>query len=113
MEIFFDRLSSLKGKQSTSAFARSIGIPQPSMDRYLKGRMPTIEVLRLLCSAYEVSANWMLGLPERSSTPSVGANAVVANGLNAVAVGHDTVVGGDCSKCLLMQEHIRQITGRS
>ena len=110
METFFNRLIELKGTQSTAAFARSIGIPQPSMDRYLKGRVPTLEVLKLLCSVYNVSADWLLGLPERG-----GSGRATARGTGSVAVvGSNATVstGGDCSRCQLMAAHIREITGR-
>lgn len=110
METFFNRLIELKGTQSTAAFARSIGIPQPSMDRYLKGRVPTLEVLKLLCSVYNVSADWLLGLPERG-----GSGRATARGSGSVAVvGSNATVstGGDCSRCQLMAAHIREITGR-
>lgn len=109
MEIFFSRLMKLKGSQSTAAFARSIGIPQPSMDRYLKGRVPTVEVVKLLCSVYNVSADWLLGLPTNG-----GVNTVSAGAGSAVNIGSGSATaGGDCSKCQLMQEHVRRITGRA
>ena len=105
MEIFFSRLMELKGSQSTAAFARSIGIPQPSMDRYLKGRVPTVEVVKLLCSVYNVSADWLLGLPERSGGITQQATANGPGG-HAVAVAHGSVVispgkveAQDCSTC--------------
>ena len=95
----------LKGSQSTAAFARSIGIPQPSMDRYLKGRVPTVEVVKLLCSVYNVSADWLLGLPERSGGITQQATANGPGG-QAVALAHGNVVLSpgrgepkDCSNC--------------
>lgn len=110
METFFNRLIELKGTQSTAAFARSIGIPQPSMDRYLKGRVPTLEVLKLLCSVYNVSADWLLGLPERGG--SVGATARGTGSVAVVGSNATVSTGGDCSRCQLMAAHIREITGR-
>ena len=105
MEILFSRLMELKGSQSTAAFARSIGIPQPSMDRYLKGRVPTVEVVKLLCSVYNVSADWLLGLPERSGGISLQATGYGPGG-QAVALAHGCVVlspgkveAPDCSTC--------------
>lgn len=80
------------------------------MDRYLKGREPPIGVIQQLCVVYGVSADWLLGLPERGGS----AASVTAHGAHAIAAGaHATVTtGGDCSKCKLMQAHIREITGR-
>lgn len=119
MEVFFARLKELKGTQSTVAFARSIGIPQPSMDRYLKGRVPTVEVVKLLCSVYHVSADWLLGLDggsggQRATASGAGAIAVVgANAtVSAGRPGTPPAVPADCSKCRLMQAHLREITGR-
>ena len=48
------------------------------MDRYLKGRVPTLEVLKLLCSVYNVSADWLLGLPDRSGGAVVTGSSGVA-----------------------------------
>ena len=48
------------------------------MDRYLKGRVPTLEVLKLLCSVYNVSADWLLGLPDRSGGSLVTGSSGVA-----------------------------------
>ena len=118
MEIFFSHLHELKGSQSTAAFARSIGIPQPSMDRYLKGRVPTVEVIKLLCSVYNVSADWLLGLSQSRDASIVAPNnsGAIASGPNAQATLHAAPAvpspPSDCARCLLMQEHIRRITGR-
>lgn len=109
MKIFFERLKELKGSQSTAAFAKSIGIPQQSMDRYLKGRVPTLEVMKQLCLVYSVSSDWLLGLPDHST-----GSVATANGPGAIAAaGHASInAGQDCSKCKLMQAHLKEITGR-
>lgn len=103
METFFERLIELKGTQSTAAFARSIGIPQPSMDRYLKGRVPTLEVLKLLCSVYGVSADWLLGLPERggSATGTAGDGA-------AVSLGSGSATASNCRDCPILLDFINR-----
>ena len=62
MEKFLARVVELKKTQSTAAFAKSIGIPQQTMDRYLKGRTPPIDVVRKLCLVYGVSSDWLLGI---------------------------------------------------
>ena len=109
MENILYRLLELKGAQNTASFARSIGINQQTMDRYLKGREPPIGVIRQLCTVYGVSANWLLGLPERG-----GGGMATAHGVGAIAAAGNATVnaGGVCSKCKLMQAHIREITGR-
>ena len=67
--------------------------------------------IRELAKILNVSANWLLGLPERG-----GGGATVHGDGNAVAVGTGaratTKVPTDCSKCKLMQAHLREITGR-
>lgn len=64
-----------------------------------------------ICTHLNVSADWLLGLPERggSATVRAGDGAAVSLGTgNATAVSS----GGDCSRCQLMAAHIREITGR-
>ena len=67
------------------------------MDRYIKGREPPIGVIQKLCSVYEVSADWLLGLPERGKSAAPPKCAAKPP---------------DCAKCKLMQAHIKEITGR-
>ena len=63
-----------------------------------------------ICTQLNVSADWLLGLPERGGSAAVDA----PNNSGAIAVGSNALAtaGGDCSKCQLMQAHIREITGR-
>ena len=72
MNVFIDRMNELKGSMNVSAFARRANIPQPSMDKYLKGRLPSIEILESLCCRFGVSADWLLGLSDdrRGGTPA-------------------------------------------
>ena len=94
MEKFFSRLNQMKGNRSTSAFARIAGIQQQNMDRYLKGREPTLSAILQLCRGLEVSADWLLGLTDKSA-------AVTATNSTVAAFG-GAVSGGDCSRCPLM-----------
>lgn len=72
MDVFIDRMNELKGSMNVSAFARKANIPQPSMDKYLKGRLPSIEILHSLCCRFGVSADWLIGLSDdrRGGTPA-------------------------------------------
>ena len=108
---FLTNVLTVKKDLTTSAFAREIGMQQKTVDLYLKGeRKPSVEFIKNICSRFSVDANWLLGLPERPNS-AVTVNAPVSGA--AVAVGNATAtVGGDCAKCQLMIEHIRQITGR-
>lgn len=79
------RIIELKGKRSVSAFARAIGINQQTMDTYIKGRLPSAEVLIKLSTTFSVSADWLLGLTdERGSASSVGSDAEKAQMANKI-----------------------------
>ncbi len=67
MSIFVTRLNQLRGDNSVSAFARLADIPQPSMDKYLKGRLPSIDILIRLSTRFGVSADWLLGISDDRS----------------------------------------------
>lgn len=83
---------------------------QQQYARYENGvTVPSIDILATICRAHACSADWLLGLPTRG-----GGVGVTATGGSVVAVGAGSrATGGkDCSKCKLMQAHIREITGR-
>ena len=104
-----EKLKTARGALSQRAASELCNVKQQAWCGYEKGTSaPGAEAIRNIWIGLAVSADWLLDLPEHGQ-----AHTVVANGNGAVAAGHDAVVGGDCSKCLLMQEHIRQITGRS
>ena len=71
MSIFVTRLNELRGNKSVSAFARLADIPQPSMDKYLKGRSPSIEILIRIACRFGVASDWLLGLTDER-TPGSG-----------------------------------------
>ena len=74
MSIFVTRLKELQGGNSVSAFARLADIPQPSMDKYLKGRLPSIEILIKIACRFGVAADWLLGLTDERKPGSTGAS---------------------------------------
>lgn len=100
MKVFFDRLKELKGNQTVAAFAKSIGIPQQSMDRYLKGRIPTLEVFKQLCLVYSVSSDWLLGLSTSShgSATATGDHAQAVAGSN-ITITNSSVTPPECPDC--------------
>lgn len=67
MSIFVTRLNQLRGDNSVSAFARLADIPQPSMDKYLKGRLPSIDILIRISTRFGVSTDWLLGISDDRS----------------------------------------------
>ena len=111
MSIFADRLRELRGDESQASFAAQLGIHKIQYSKYERGvNIPSVEVLLRVCNVHACSADWLLGLPERA-----GSRRATARGAGAVAVAgsvNSVKTGGDCSKCKLMQEHIREITGR-
>ena len=111
MATFCENLRQLRGSQSQSAFAKSIGLKQQRYANYESGlREPDLTTLRCICLGTGVTSDWLLGLPERGGSHNASAQG---NGAVAVAGSINTVTtGGDCSKCKLLQEHIKEITGR-
>ena len=64
-EQMLSRIQTLPGIENVSGFARSIGMNQKTVDLYLKGeRKPSLEFVLSICSRFEVSADWLLGLSE-------------------------------------------------
>ena len=59
------RIDGLRNGMSVSAFARFLGLPQKSLDNYLKqGRKPSVELVMLVCTRCHVTSDWLLGLSE-------------------------------------------------
>ena len=71
-----ERLITLKKELSVAAFAAKCKVPQPMMDRYIKGEnAPSAEKIILICVACECSADWLLGLSNvRTNTSSCDNN---------------------------------------
>lgn len=79
MNSFLDRLDQLRNGDTVSAFARRIGVPQKTLDHLVKGeRKPSVEVIRALALSCNVSADWLLGLPDRSGGSLVTGSSGVA-----------------------------------
>ena len=113
MQIIFEKVlervkQEMKG-ESVYAFSKRLGISQQTVDCYINGkRKPSLEFIYRVCSTLGVSSDWLLGLPTAG-----GGHTVTAGTSAAVNIGSGSAtVGGDCSKCQLMADHIRQITGR-
>ena len=82
---------------------------QQTVDQYLKGKnKPSLEFIMNICTVFTVSSDWLLGLPTAGGGPTVTAGTSAAVNIGSGSAS----VGGDCSNCRLMQDHIRQITGR-
>jgi transcriptional regulator with XRE-family HTH domain len=111
MKLFCTRLKEIRGGASQKAFATKLSLNQQTYQRYESGvREPDLETLHRIGVICKVSIDWLLGLKEDS------ASVATANGNGAIAVaGSNNAVNTDrdCSKCKLMQAHIREITGRT
>ena len=79
MKNFLERLNICRNGRSVSEFARLLGINQKTLDFYIKGeRKPSVELIVSVCSKCNVSANWLLGLPEHSSNAEMAPQASFA-----------------------------------
>ena len=107
---FGERLEILRNGLTQKAFANKIGIPLNSYTNWVRGiREPSLSAILSICTQLGISSDWLLGL---STSP--GVNTVSAGAGSAVNIGSGSATaGGDCSKCQLMQDHVRRITGRA
>lgn len=106
---FPQRLAQLQGNRNVSEFARFLGIPQASVDRYLKGqRTPTGEIIYQICKKANISADWLLGLSDSHSPPS-SAPPFPERGLLA-AEPEDEAPPSGCRSCEAKDEQIRLLT---
>ena len=99
MSTFAERLKELRGPESQASFAGTIGINKIQYAKYEGGKnAPSIDVLTRICRAHACSADWLLGLSDKSS-PNIathGSNSPVVTGShNSVTLGESL----QCSKC--------------
>ena len=113
------RAKELMGPMSVKQFALKLGMTQQTVDLYIKGaRKPSVEFIYNICCSFNVSADWLLGISQSRDASVVAPNnsGAIASGPNAQATLHAAPAvpspPSDCARCLLMQEHIRRITGR-
>lgn len=115
-----DKLKELRGSQSQREMADPLGIKYQQWAKYERGEVaPGADMLKQICLVHACSADWLLGLDggsggQRATASGAGAIAVVgANAtVSAGRPGTPPAVPADCSKCRLMQAHLREITGR-
>ena len=79
------RLSELRGGDSVSAFARKVGINQQTMDTYIKGRLPPLDLCARIATIFDVSIDWLAGLSdERGGVSSAVGDAEKAQMANKI-----------------------------
>jgi transcriptional regulator with XRE-family HTH domain len=66
MKIFSQRMRELRGALSQVSAARKLGISQQAWAKYeTSSTSPSGESITQICSRFNVSADWLLGLSER------------------------------------------------
>jgi len=106
MNGFGRRLKDARGNESQSSFAKRLGISQVCYSRYESDlREPDLDTLYQIGILTGVSADWLLGLPERGGssttvTGNVGAVAVSAGARASVGRGlRSAPPPSDCANC--------------
>lgn len=98
MKTFSERLRSIRGKESQTSFAKKLGLTQVSYGRYEIGtREPDLKTLCRMGTILGVSADWLLGLDDRSPSSIHAHNSAVA--VNGHAVNSGASAPGPCSEC--------------
>lgn len=103
MSIFSERLKELRGTESQASFATAVGLNRVQYAKYENGtNTPSVEALERICRIHACSADWLLGLNDKSPTVMAGAGAAVAVGANARATANTIATSGEspvCKKC--------------
>ena len=55
-----DRLIQIKGRKSQREFAFSLNMSPSTLNEYIKGRTPSLELVARICRRFNVNANWLL-----------------------------------------------------
>ena len=85
MSTFATRLRELRGTESQASFAAAIDLNRVQYAKYESGsNAPSIDVLERICRVHACSANWLLGLPERSGPPDSTVAAKAADKITAL-----------------------------
>ena len=89
-EVFKERITELYQEQGTSAtvMAKKAGITPAAMNYYLSGkRLPHLPELYKICTTFNCSADWLLGLPGAVRSPDTDIKTICnKTGLSELAV---------------------------
>ena len=103
MSTLGDKLRELRGETSQSEMARTLKMARPQWIRYENGTsVPGADIIEKICRVHACSADWLLGLNDKSPTVMAGAGAAVAVGANARATTNTIATSGEshvCKKC--------------
>ena len=99
MSAIGDRMRELRGPSSLREMAEPIGIKLQAWARYeAGGATPGGDIIAKICRAHAVSADWLLGLSDKSS-PNISTHG---NNSPVVTGSHNSVTLGEswqCAKC--------------
>lgn len=85
MSSIADRLKELRGETSQAQMARDLEMPRQQWINYETGKnQPGAEIIIRICRAHACSADWLLGLPERSGPPDSTVAAKAADKITAL-----------------------------
>lgn len=94
-----ERLESARGNMTQRQFACLLGVPLTSYTNWLMGpSSPKMEYIIQICTKLGVSADWLLGLPDRSG----GAVVTGSSGVAIATGGGNATVSTpqpSCSAC--------------
>ena len=97
------RLRELRGTSSQSEMANGVNVKQQNWARWENDVVsPSAEMIAKICRVHACSADWLLGLKDKSPTVSAGPGAAVAVGANARATANTIATSGEspvCKKC--------------
>ena len=107
MEGFGERLRELRGCKSQASFAKELGMSQVVYGRYeLNQREPNLTTLCHIGLTLGISADWLLGLPERRGSPRVTAGDGAA-----VSIGSGSATASNCRDCPILLDFIKRRSG--
>ena len=104
MSVIGDRMRELRGASSLREMADAIGIKYSAWARYeAGGSTPGGDIITNICRVHHCSADWLLGLSDKSSPNIVthGKNSPVITGFNNFVTPGE---GRQCSKCPYKQK---------
>ena len=103
-DFFSLRLKEVRKGLTQAQAAQKVGLSQQGWARYETGKLlPGAEAIHQICSPFGVSADWLLGLPERG-----GAATVTAGDGAAGSLGSGSATASNCRDCPILLDFINR-----
>ena len=107
MSLLSERLRELRGPSSQKEMASAVGIKWNAWARYERGEVsPGAEILANICRVHSWSADWLLGLDDKSSArqnnsarAGAGGIAIAGSGNRVTGVVAGAPTTAACAKC--------------